>query len=166
MASLACEPVVAEVTPLVEPDLLLEVFPLLDLLAVLDLVPVELCESVLDDVLDLLLDVDALLPVDELVSSVVFLPITALPTVLPASSRAFLVELPASSRAFLVELPASSRAFPASSNGSSFPDDTWALAVRAGAIARLTMAKPTSAASIRYLTFVESMCVQDIYKKN
>ena len=155
MASLACEPVVAEVTPLVEPDLLLEVFPLLDLLAVLDLVPVELCESVLDDVLDLLLDVDALLPVDELVSSVVFLPITALPTVLPASSRAF-----------LVELPASSRAFPASSNGSSFPDDTWALAVKAGAIARLTMAKPTSAASIRYLTFVESMCVQDIYKKN
>ena len=155
MASLACEPVVAEVTPLVEPDLLLEVFPLLDLLAVLDLLPVELCESVLDDVLDLLLDVDALLPVDELVSSVVFLPITALPTVLPASSRAF-----------LVELPASSRAFPASSNGSSFPDDTWALAVKAGAIARLTMAKPTSAASIRYLTFVESMCVQDIYKKN
>jgi hypothetical protein len=152
---LACEPVVAEVTPLVEPDLLLEVFPLLDLLAVLDLLPVELCESVLDDVLDLLLDVDALLPVDELVSSVVFLPITALPTVLPASSRAF-----------LVELPASSRAFPASSNGSSFPDDTWALAVKAGAIARLTMAKPTSAASIRYLTFVESMCVQDIYKKN
>jgi hypothetical protein len=155
LASLACEPVVAEVTPLVEPDLLLEVFPLLDLLAVLDLLPVELCESVLDDVLDLLLDVDALLPVDELVSSVVFLPITALPTVLPASSRAF-----------LVELPASSRAFPASSNGSSFPDDTWALAVKAGAIARLTMAKPTSAASIRYLTFVESMCVQDIYKKN
>ena len=155
MASLACEPVVAVVTPLVEPDLLLEVFPLLDLLAVLYLLPVELCESVLDDVFDLLLDVDALLPVDELVSSVVFLPITALPTVLPASSRAF-----------LVELPASSRAFPASSNGSSFPDDTWALAVKAGAIARLTMAKPTSAASIRYLTFVESMCVQDIYKKN
>ena len=155
MASLACEPVVAEVTPLVEPDLLLEVFPLLDLLAVLDLLPVELCESVLDDVLDLLLDVDALLPVEELVSSVVFLPITALPTVLPALSRAF-----------FVELPASSRAFPASSNGSLFPDDTWALAVKAGAIARLTMAKPTSAASIRYLTFVESMCVQDIYKKN
>jgi hypothetical protein len=155
LASLACEPAVAEVTPVVEPDLLLEVFPLLDLLAVLDLLPVELCESVLDDVFDLLLDVDALLPVDEPVSSVVFLPITALPTVLPALSRAF-----------FVELPAFSRAFPASSNGSSFPDDTWALAVKAGAIARLTMAKPTSAASIRYLTFVESMCVQDIYKKN
>jgi hypothetical protein len=108
-----------------------------------------------DDVLDLLLDVDASLLVDELVSSVVFLPITAFPTVLPALSSAF-----------FVELPAFSRAFPASSNGPLSSDDTWALAVKAGAIARLTMEKPTSAASIRYLAFVESMCVQDIYKKN
>ena len=76
-------------------------------------------------------------------------PVTAFPTALPVLSRAF-----------FAELPTSSRAFPAPSNGplsSLLLDDAWALAFKTGATARLTMAKPTSAVSIRYFIFVESM---------
>jgi hypothetical protein len=131
-------PVVADDAPL---DLLLDLLPV-----------VPSSESVLEDE-DVLFDlsvVDLLLPVVDSVSSVELSPVTRFSTVSPASSSAF-----------LADSPALSRAFPASSTGSlSLPslfDDTWALALKTGATAKPAMAKPTSAVSIRYFTFVESI---------
>jgi hypothetical protein len=130
--------------------------------APLDLLPVVPSESALEDVDDLfdLSVVDLLLPVVDSVSSVELSPVTRFSTVAPALSSAS-----------LADSPALSRAFPASSTGPlplsvSLFDDTWALALKTGATAKPAMAKPTSAVSIRYFAFVESICVRHINKRN